>query len=84
MAALNGVHGGMQGGRSCWIVEGTLCSGKKSRPFKERFHSCSYCDFYRMVMQEEGAAFVLSSVLRSRVEIRTDAEQDKYSMRIAA
>ncbi|MGW8322438.1 MAG: two-CW domain-containing protein [Thermodesulfobacteriota bacterium] len=49
-----GLNGGMNAGRICWAVAGTLCDGEVmgTRAEKERF--CGACDFYRMVRAEEG------------------------------
>jgi hypothetical protein len=30
---LNGVHDGTNGGRACWVLEGTLCEGKVQGSF---------------------------------------------------
>ncbi|MDH4164455.1 MAG: hypothetical protein OEW15_17465 [Nitrospirota bacterium] len=66
--ALNGVHGGLHGGRSCWIVSGTLCDGEQQGSFGDKFQRCGQCKFYRLVMQEEGAQFNLSAVLLGKLK----------------
>jgi PAS domain S-box-containing protein len=66
-AGLDGVHGGKNGGRACWVVAGTLCDGKTQGSFTAKIDSCRSCEFYRTVKREEGAAFRLSSVLVNRV-----------------
>jgi hypothetical protein len=52
---LDGVHGGINAGRACWVIAGTLCvdviaSGK----FARKMETCFNCDFYRLVRKEEG------------------------------
>ena len=68
MTALNGIHGGNHGGRCCWVVKGTLCGGPKSGAYPEKFGMCCSCNFYRLVMQEEGIGFILSTALFRRME----------------
>ena len=49
----NGIHGGVNAGRCCWTIEGTLCHGKVQGIFTEKFALCSECAFYRLVSREE-------------------------------
>lgn len=55
---VNGVHGGTNGGRSCWAVAGTLCGGKVNGTFAAKMGNCLRCDFYRTVSQAEGATLM--------------------------
>jgi hypothetical protein len=50
---LHGAHGGMNAGRACWVIAGSLCGGKIQGTFAQKLHSCWRCDFYNMVKQEE-------------------------------
>ena len=50
----NGVHDGKNGGRVCWAVSGTLCGGKVQGTFALKMGSCMKCDFYTLVVSEEG------------------------------
>jgi hypothetical protein len=67
-ARLNGVHGGYNGGRSCWVVAGSLCGGEIQGTFAQKFHNCNSCDYYNTVRQEEGGGFQLSAVLLEKVK----------------
>jgi hypothetical protein len=60
---LDAVHGGKNGGRSCWILSGTLCEGKVQGVFAQKYKSCQDCDFYQLVKKEEFPKFKLSAVL---------------------
>lgn len=60
---LTGIHEGKNGGRSCWVVAGTLCGGKEQGTFAQKYHNCEKCDFYQNVKKEEGSRFKLSIVL---------------------
>lgn len=53
----NGIHGGCNGGRSCWGVGGTLCGGKVQGLFACKIEHCQDCDFYHLVKYEEGNSF---------------------------
>ncbi len=51
--SLDGANGGANGGRACWVVEGTLCDGRLSGPYEEKIHVCRKCSFYARVQIEE-------------------------------
>jgi hypothetical protein len=51
--AAHGIHGGTNGGRSCWAISGTLCGGKVQGSFAAKLGACRDCDFYQMVQEEE-------------------------------
>ncbi len=50
---LNGVHGGTNAGRACWVVKGTLCDEDESKTFARKMETCIRCPFYRRVRAEE-------------------------------
>jgi hypothetical protein len=50
---LDGLHGGINGGRACWFVAGTLCNGDIQGTDARKYKSCIYCDFYKKVKEEE-------------------------------
>ncbi len=52
-AKLDGVHGGKNSGRACWVVAGTFCKGEVQGTFAEKFANCEKCDFYAKVKAEE-------------------------------
>jgi len=68
MADLEGVHGGKNAGRACWIVAGSMCGGKLQGTFAQKYHNCKICDFYQAVKNEEGAKFELSIVLLNKIK----------------
>ncbi len=53
-ASFNGLNGGMNGGRICWVVAGTFCGGKVQGSSAEKELSCMTCDFFKHVETEEG------------------------------
>jgi hypothetical protein len=57
-AKLDGMNGGRNGGRACWILAGTLCGGKVQGSFAEKTGNCMECDFYKAVRSEEGSGMV--------------------------
>jgi hypothetical protein len=57
---VNGVHGGLNGGRACWVIPQTLCDGKMQGSFAFKLGLCHECDFYRTVSSEEGENFMFS------------------------
>lgn len=60
---LDGVHGGRNAGRACWVLVGMLCKGSIQGNFGQKFHDCRACDFYEKVKKEEFPRFELSAVL---------------------
>lgn len=60
---LNGIHGGENAGRSCWIVPGTACDQMVKGASANQFDICTGCDFYRFVRKQEKKSFVFSGAL---------------------
>lgn len=57
---LNGIHGGLNGGRACWALTGTLCASQVQGSFASKMKNCIGCIVYKMVIKEEGATNILS------------------------
>ncbi len=57
---LNGIHGGKNGGRVCWIISGTKCGGRIKRTFIPKSMVCKFCDFKKIVIHEERHNFIVS------------------------
>lgn len=53
----HGINGGINGGRACWIVEGTLCAGEVQGSYTRKIARCMQCDFYAAVRREEGNTY---------------------------
>lgn len=51
---VDGVNGGANGGRCCWVIVGTLCGGQVQGSFVTKVSSCLKCDFNNQVVMEEG------------------------------
>jgi hypothetical protein len=52
---LDGTNGGMNGGRACWPLAGTLCGGAVQGTFATKLGNCMKCEFYQLVGSEEGS-----------------------------
>jgi len=65
---MDGVHGGSNAGRACWVVAGTLCGGEVQGSFAMKFNECEKCDFYIEVRNEEFPKFEYSSSLLKRLK----------------
>jgi hypothetical protein len=61
--SLNGTHGGINGGRACWIVAGTFCNGEIQGYFAKKHADCLECKFYNMVRSEEANKFETLAIL---------------------
>ena len=55
---LKAVHEGVNAGRACWVVAGTLCAGKAQGTFAKENDSCTECAFYNTVWGEELRGFI--------------------------
>jgi hypothetical protein len=51
-SAADGVNRGLNAGRVCWAVTGTLCDGERQGTYAEKVMKCRTCDF-RLKVQEE-------------------------------
>ena len=65
---LNGVHGGENAGRACWVVAGSMCGGTIQGTHVDKYKDCTMCDFYMKVKSEESADFRMTSSLLLKLE----------------
>ena len=65
---LNGVHDGMNAGRSCWVVEGTMCGGNVQGTYALKEKNCLRCDFHNLVYEEEFNNFNFMTKLYDKLE----------------
>jgi len=63
---LDGVHGGKNAGRSCWLVAGTMCGGAVQGTFAQKYGNCEMCDFFKSVREEETPSSKASELLPER------------------
>ena len=49
----DGLNGGRNGGRVCWVLTGTLCGGKVQGTFAQKLGNCMQCEFYQLVHTEQ-------------------------------
>ena len=54
---LNGLNGGVNAGRMCWLEEKTLCGGTVQGDFGKKLRNCMKCEFLHIVYKEEGSKF---------------------------
>ncbi len=54
----SGINGGLNAGRSCWAVAGSLCDGKVQGTFAKKLMNCGSCSFAHKVMKEQGGEFI--------------------------
>jgi len=64
---VNGVNGGVNGGRACWAIAGSLCGGKVQGTFAEKLQNCTACDFYLLVRGEEKVNLVKSGDILAKL-----------------
>jgi hypothetical protein len=65
MSMYEGVNGGKNGGRVCWIIADSACDCDVQSTFHHKLKTCSACDFYKAVKEEEeGKPSIPLDVLR--------------------
>jgi hypothetical protein len=64
---LDGVHGGKNSGRTCWVLAGTFCAGQVVGTAAKKLANCMECPFYQQVHREEGDAIVETRSLVRRL-----------------
>jgi hypothetical protein len=60
---LDGIHGGINAGRACWVVAGTFCGNGVQGTFAKKLPDCIECDFYNLIEEEEEPKFIVPLVL---------------------
>ncbi len=65
----HGVNNGINGGRSCWAIAGTFCSGEAQGSFVDKVKGCASCSFFHLVKEEEGRELhPVSKILKSEMD----------------
>ena len=52
----DGQNHGLNGGRACWAVAGTLCGGEVQGIFAQKIGNCARCEFFQKVRREENVS----------------------------
>ena len=61
----DGINRGINAGRVCWAVAGTLCEGRPQGMFAMKIESCVKCEVFKRIAEEEGSDFILRVDVRS-------------------
>jgi hypothetical protein len=59
----DGLNDGKNGGRACWAISGTFCTGLVEGTFALNMETCLQCEFYKQVSIEEGLDFLPTKAL---------------------
>ena len=62
------VNAGKNAGRCCWAVTGTLCGGKVQGAFASKVGNCMNCDFFKLVVKEEGRTYFGTAKVLERLK----------------
>ena len=73
----DGIHGGMNAGRCCWVVAGTLCGGQVQGSFAAKLDNCLACDFYNEVRREEVGTFRLTFGIVKQIQAAGDSPSSR-------
>ena len=66
---LDGVHGGRNAGRSCWVLAGSMCGGGIQGTYAQKHKNCNTCDFFMKVKSEELSEFRFPVILLLKLEM---------------
>ena len=64
---LNGVNEGINGGRCCWAIAGTLCKRKVQGTYAQKLSDCLKCEFYTRVRQDQGGNLVTTKDILNKL-----------------
>lgn len=53
MKEYDGMNNGKKAGRACWLVLNTMCWGSIQKNYIQKIQTCTNCDFYNLVIEEE-------------------------------
>ncbi len=68
--ANNSVNGGHNGGRLCWVIAGTLSEQDVCGEYAKKIDSCTSCEVFKQVKEEEGEDFCISNLyLQSSLQL---------------
>lgn len=62
--SFSGINSGKNAGRFCWAVSGTFCHRERQGHYGNKLRKCRECDFYHMVLAEEGTRNLRTKFLR--------------------
>jgi len=82
-AELDGVNDGINGGRSCWAIAGTLCDGEVQGSYAQKIGNCLKCDFHSFVHSQQGDDYMgtkkILDLLKGVIPVSCAASlKDKY------
>lgn len=67
--SFHGTNNGVNGGRSCWVIAGSLCGGEVQGTYSQKLGNCMICDFYAMVVLQEGSEYESTKKIQERMKL---------------
>ena len=83
-SSYDGINRGKNAGRICWAVAGTCCGGEIQGTFAEKRESCTSCQFYRLVQEEEGTSNTAHKLLNYFSDDEKEFLASKVTCKIVA
>jgi signal transduction histidine kinase len=81
---VDGVNDGKNGGRTCWAIAGTMCSGRVLGTYAAKMTDCQACEFYQQIQRDileadptrpEQASRILTLALERTNTLEREVEQ---------
>jgi hypothetical protein len=84
--ALNGVNEGINGGRSCWALLGTLCHGVDGIPrtqetYTQKLARCTQCRFYELVAIQQDDELIKTEDIFKILDKKEETSKCSCSMK---
>ena len=67
--SLDGLHGGKNAGRACWVIAGTFCEDGVQGTFAQKYQDCIQCPFFRQVKMAEGSDYQAPLVILKKLKV---------------
>ena len=65
--ACHRVNNGINGGRACWAIAGTMCDGEVQASVVDKIKGCANCDFFHQVAAEERDGLATTPEILKRI-----------------
>jgi hypothetical protein len=62
------MNNGVNGGRVCYAVTGTLCGGQVQGTFALKLANCMECEFYKLVVKEQSRDYSKTKDVLARLQ----------------
>lgn len=67
----DGINKGINAGRCCWAIAGTMCKGAVQGTYAQKLKDCVKCTFFQKVQEEENYHFsIFGEVIQRQKKLK--------------